>query len=178
MISASSLSSLTMFPLWVLLPLPAAREAEACCCRPSGLGAACSRCTGPGMRQSVAEEAAWRRKSPVEPHSLLWGRTPSRPHAPAAARPRPPARPAPVQCHATDTYAQFAEQNEAVLRAIPPPLVALNYYKSGGSALKIIGIKKRKKNTGFRIPVIWVLLGCQGGPLVQAGWWVLACCLG
>jgi hypothetical protein len=37
-----------------------------------------------------------------------------------------------LQGHAADTYAQFAEQNEATLKAIPPPLVALNYYKSGG----------------------------------------------
>lgn len=35
------------------------------------------------------------------------------------------------QGHAADTYAEFAEQNEALLRTIPPPLVALNYYKSG-----------------------------------------------
>ena len=36
-----------------------------------------------------------------------------------------------LQNHAVDTYAEFAEQNEELLRSIPPPLVALNYYKSG-----------------------------------------------
>lgn len=36
-----------------------------------------------------------------------------------------------LQGHATDTYTQFAEQNEEVLKSLPPPLVALNYYKSG-----------------------------------------------
>jgi ubiquinol oxidase len=36
-----------------------------------------------------------------------------------------------VERHATDTYAEFAEQNEELLRTIPPPLVALNYYKAG-----------------------------------------------
>lgn len=36
-----------------------------------------------------------------------------------------------LQNHAVDTYAEFVEQNEELLRSIPPPLVALNYYKSG-----------------------------------------------
>ena len=36
-----------------------------------------------------------------------------------------------VEHHAEDTYAEFAEQNEALLKTIPPPLVALNYYKAG-----------------------------------------------
>lgn len=30
-----------------------------------------------------------------------------------------------------DTYSVFAEQNKDLLSTIPPPLVALNYYKSG-----------------------------------------------
>ncbi len=34
-----------------------------------------------------------------------------------------------VQEHAADTYAEFAEQNREALQSIPPPLVALNYYK-------------------------------------------------
>ncbi|KAL4447289.1 hypothetical protein ABPG77_007322 [Micractinium sp. CCAP 211/92] len=36
-----------------------------------------------------------------------------------------------VEGHAVDTYTEFAEQNREVLQQIPPPLVALNYYKSG-----------------------------------------------
>lgn len=36
------------------------------------------------------------------------------------------------QDHAADTYAEFAEQNREALQGIPPPLVALNYYKVGG----------------------------------------------
>jgi ubiquinol oxidase len=30
-----------------------------------------------------------------------------------------------------DTYEEFAAQNRELLSSIPPPLVALNYYKSG-----------------------------------------------
>ncbi|KAI3428133.1 hypothetical protein D9Q98_006516 [Chlorella vulgaris] len=36
-----------------------------------------------------------------------------------------------VEGHAADTYAQFAAENKDMLETIPPPLVALNYYKSG-----------------------------------------------
>jgi len=36
-----------------------------------------------------------------------------------------------IEHHATDTYSVFAEQNKEILQTIPPPLVALNYYKSG-----------------------------------------------
>jgi len=36
-----------------------------------------------------------------------------------------------VENHAADTYTEFAEQNLELLKSIPPPLVALNYYKSG-----------------------------------------------
>lgn len=36
-----------------------------------------------------------------------------------------------MQHHAVDTYTVFADQNEEILKSIPPPLVALNYYKSG-----------------------------------------------
>lgn len=36
-----------------------------------------------------------------------------------------------VEHHAADTYSEFAEQNEELLKTIPPPLVALNYYKAG-----------------------------------------------
>lgn len=36
-----------------------------------------------------------------------------------------------VENHAVCSYAEFAEENAELLRGIPPPLVALNYYKSG-----------------------------------------------
>ena len=36
-----------------------------------------------------------------------------------------------VQGHAADTYEQFAEQNKEALQGMPPPLVALEYYKGG-----------------------------------------------
>ncbi len=36
-----------------------------------------------------------------------------------------------IEHHASDTYTVFAEQNKELLKTIPPPLVALNYYKSG-----------------------------------------------
>lgn len=36
-----------------------------------------------------------------------------------------------IEHHASDTYSEFAEQNEELLKTIPPPLVALNYYKAG-----------------------------------------------
>ena len=36
-----------------------------------------------------------------------------------------------VQGHASDTYAEFVVENEERLKQLPPPLVALEYYKSG-----------------------------------------------
>ena len=36
-----------------------------------------------------------------------------------------------VQGHAVDTYDQFTEQNKDILKSMPPPLVALEYYKGG-----------------------------------------------
>ena len=36
-----------------------------------------------------------------------------------------------LQGHAADTYEQFAEQNKELLESMPPPLVALEYYKGG-----------------------------------------------
>lgn len=35
-----------------------------------------------------------------------------------------------VEWHATDTYAQFVETNEALLKELPPPLVAAAYYRN------------------------------------------------
>ena len=37
----------------------------------------------------------------------------------------------PVQHHATDTYAEFVEENEELLKSLPPPVVALEYYRGG-----------------------------------------------
>ncbi|KAL6781287.1 PTOX1 [Auxenochlorella protothecoides x Auxenochlorella symbiontica] len=36
-----------------------------------------------------------------------------------------------VENHAVDTYSEFLEENKEVLQGIPPPLVAVTYYKSG-----------------------------------------------
>lgn len=36
-----------------------------------------------------------------------------------------------MQGHATDTYDEFVAENTEQLKALPPPLVALEYYKSG-----------------------------------------------
>lgn len=36
-----------------------------------------------------------------------------------------------VEGHAVDTYSQFVEENEELLKSISPPRVALEYYKSG-----------------------------------------------
>jgi ubiquinol oxidase len=33
-----------------------------------------------------------------------------------------------IETHAVDTYAQFVDENEALLKTLPPPPVALNYY--------------------------------------------------
>ena len=51
-------------------------------------------------------------------------------HTPAVDLP-PPSLSTTLQGHAADTYAEFAAQNKEPMQAIPPPLVALNYYKSG-----------------------------------------------
>ncbi|KAK9866364.1 hypothetical protein WJX84_011013 [Apatococcus fuscideae] len=36
-----------------------------------------------------------------------------------------------VEGHATDTYAEFVDENEEALKKLPPPLVALEYYTRG-----------------------------------------------
>ena len=36
-----------------------------------------------------------------------------------------------MQNHAADTYAEFAEANKELLQSLPPPLVALEYYRAG-----------------------------------------------
>lgn len=35
-----------------------------------------------------------------------------------------------VEWHATDTYEQFVETNEALLKELPPPIVAAAYYRN------------------------------------------------
>ena len=37
-----------------------------------------------------------------------------------------------IEAHAVDTYAEFMDSNEAALRDLPPPEIALAYYESGG----------------------------------------------
>lgn len=36
-----------------------------------------------------------------------------------------------MQGHAVDTYDEFVESNKEKLQKLPPPLVALKYYKGG-----------------------------------------------
>ncbi len=36
-----------------------------------------------------------------------------------------------MQGHAVDTYDEFVESNREKLQSLPPPLVALKYYKGG-----------------------------------------------
>lgn len=36
-----------------------------------------------------------------------------------------------IEAHAVDTYGQFADENEALLKSLPPPMVAAAYYRSG-----------------------------------------------
>jgi ubiquinol oxidase len=42
-----------------------------------------------------------------------------------------------VEWHAADTYAQFAESNKEVLKELPPPRIAMEYYK--GQDLYMVG---------------------------------------
>jgi len=37
-----------------------------------------------------------------------------------------------IEAHAVDTYAEFIDANEATLRALPPPEIAIQYYQTGG----------------------------------------------
>lgn len=34
-----------------------------------------------------------------------------------------------IEAHAVDTYAQFAEQNKDILKSLPPPSIATEYYE-------------------------------------------------
>ena len=36
-----------------------------------------------------------------------------------------------IENHAVDTYEQFLEENEEILKKLPPPAIASNYYKTG-----------------------------------------------
>lgn len=42
-----------------------------------------------------------------------------------------------VEMHAGDTYGQFLEENEALLRSLPPPRVAVEYYR--GTCMALFG---------------------------------------
>eukprot|EP01024_Parvocaulis_polyphysoides_P042826 TRINITY_DN39091_c1_g1_i1.p3 TRINITY_DN39091_c1_g1~~TRINITY_DN39091_c1_g1_i1.p3 ORF type:complete len:146 (-),score=16.54 TRINITY_DN39091_c1_g1_i1:465-902(-) len=35
-----------------------------------------------------------------------------------------------IESHAVDTYGQFVDENEELLKSIPPPIVAAKYYRS------------------------------------------------
>lgn len=35
-----------------------------------------------------------------------------------------------IEAHAVDTYSQFLDENEALLKSLPPPMVALQYYRT------------------------------------------------
>jgi hypothetical protein len=37
-----------------------------------------------------------------------------------------------IEAHAVDTYGEFADANEELLKTLPPPFVAVQYYLSGG----------------------------------------------
>lgn len=36
-----------------------------------------------------------------------------------------------IENHAVDTYEQFLDENEEILKKLPPPAIAKNYYKTG-----------------------------------------------
>ena len=36
-----------------------------------------------------------------------------------------------IEAHAVDTYEQFLDENADLLRSLPPPPIAVNYYKTG-----------------------------------------------
>lgn len=36
-----------------------------------------------------------------------------------------------IEAHAVDTYGEFADANEELLKSLPPPMVAAQYYLSG-----------------------------------------------
>lgn len=36
-----------------------------------------------------------------------------------------------IECHAVDTYSEFVDANEDVLRSLPPPKIAKLYYDGG-----------------------------------------------
>lgn len=35
-----------------------------------------------------------------------------------------------IEAHAVDSYSQFLDENEELLKSLPPPLVALQYYRT------------------------------------------------
>lgn len=43
-----------------------------------------------------------------------------------------------IEGHAVDTYGEFVDANEKLLKQMPPPYVALSYYR--GSDLYLVGV--------------------------------------
>lgn len=43
-----------------------------------------------------------------------------------------------VEYHAVDTYSEFVDTNEDLLRSLPPPLIAVQYYR--GEDLYMVGL--------------------------------------
>jgi hypothetical protein len=77
-----------------------------------------------------------------------------------------------IEAHAVDTYGEFADANEELLKTLPPPFVAVQYYLSGGIrrllvlgdwlALQRMGACQRQglwQSSGFHVP----LHGCACG---------------
>ena len=57
-----------------------------------------------------------------------------------------------MQGHAVDTYGQFIDQNEKELKALPPPQVALEYYKAKDMYLYDVMHKDGNHNERRRPP--------------------------
>lgn len=41
-----------------------------------------------------------------------------------------------IEAHAVDTYGEFVDANESLLRQLPPPLVAVTYYRGAVSDVR------------------------------------------
>ena len=57
-----------------------------------------------------------------------------------------------IEAHAIDTYEQFLDENEELLKDLPPPPIAVNYYKSGDLYLFDTFQTSRKGQTTLRRP--------------------------
>jgi len=52
-----------------------------------------------------------------------------------------------LQAHAVDTYGEFADANEELLKTMPPPLVALQYYKGDDLYMWVQCCSKLRRHT-------------------------------